>query len=368
MPYLMPWIFLLLMACSTMDSHQTESPSALKPHWMKNTYKGKIVTGTKVPHLMQPLLTADFVFQGNGKDGLVAYDKKTGQQLWRKDIEGGTNGAVFHDGLLYFGGGDGVVYAVRATTGQDVWTYDVKFEVLQPPTFHKGSLYVIAGNNTVHAFNTQTGQRKWIYTRQGTFPPLNMYGGTPPLIYKDNLLVGFSDGFLVSITQDQGILTWEKQINEHGRFKNLYISLNRDQVYVSAYEQNVSAWNAVDGSAVWVINQQGGSSPITVGQDDIFFSTSDGKVICADVRTGDVKWTHSLNNSMATQPLLLKNTLFIAQSNGPLLGLDLELGQPQISYDQVKSVLAPLNISERRLYVMSNSGRLHVLRVLFSSK
>ena len=116
MPYYF-WIVLLLTACSHIKPSEVGPPKDLKPHWIKNTYNGEIFTGTRVPHLMPPLIAQDFVFQGNGRDGLVVYHKSTGRQLWRKDVEGGVQGATFHEGLLYFGGGDGFVYALKATTG-----------------------------------------------------------------------------------------------------------------------------------------------------------------------------------------------------------------------------------------------------------
>ena len=155
--------------------------------------------------------------------------------------------------------------------GEQVWSYNLNVEVLQAPTFYKGHLYVLASNNTLHTFLSSTGERQWAYARKGTFPPLNIYGATPPLIYEDHLLVGFSDGSLVSLTQEAGVVTWEQSLSQHSRFKNLYITLNENVLYVSSYDQDVLALDPSNGRVLWRVGKKGGASPVTLHQDRIFF-------------------------------------------------------------------------------------------------
>ena len=357
------WIFLLLISCSHAPNHDHLIPQDLKPQWIKNTYKDEIHTDTRSPHLMQPLVVQSFIFQGNGRDGLVAYNRTTGRQLWRKDIEGGVQGAVFHANNLYITGGDGWLYSTNAATGELQWSYNLKVEILQPPTFYKSTLYVLASNNTVHAFTATTGERKWIYTRRGTFPSLNIYGSTSPLIYRDHLLVGFSDGYLISLKQNNGTLVWEKSLSQYNRFKNLYVTLDGNTIYASSYEQNIYALDANTGKIFWTIPQISGGSSVTVHQNHIFFSTSSGNIVSAHKSTGKVIWTHSLENSIATQPVIFQNTVYVAQSNGPLLGLDKASGKKQVMYDKIKGALAPVSVKDNKIYLMSNEGQLHILRI-----
>ena len=357
------WIFLLLISCSHAPDPNRLTPRDLKPQWIKNTYKDEIHTDTRSPHLMQPLIIQGFIFQGNGRDGLVAYDKATGRQLWRKDIEGGVQGAAFHANRLYIAGGDGWLYSVNAATGESQWSFNLRVEILQSPTFYRGILYVLASNNTVHAFTATTGDRKWIYTRRGTFPSLNIYGSTPPLVYRDRLLLGFSDGYLISLRQDNGTLVWEKSLSQYNRFKNLYITLDRNTLYASSYEQNIYALDANTGKILWTIPKINGGSSVTVHQNYMFFSTSDGKIISANRSTGKIIWTHSLKNSIAARPIVFQNTIYVAQSNGPLLGLDKASGKKQVMYDKIKGALAPVSIKDNKIYLMSNEGQLHIIRI-----
>ena len=364
MPYFV-WIFLIFVACSHSPDIATKAPRDIRPHWMKNTYKEGIHSDSRVPHLMQPLVVQNFIFQGNGRDGLVAYDKNTGQDLWRKDIEGGVQGATLHNNHLYISGGDGLIYSVNATTGETIWSYNLKVEILHSPTFHKGVVYILTSNNIVYALTAAKGELKWTYTRKGTFLPLNIYGNSPPLIYRDNILLGLSDGFLVCISQDTGVVVWEKSLSQYGRFKNLYITLNENTVYASSYEQNIYALDAGSGKMFWAIEKMGGSSPVTVHQNDVFFSTFNGDIVSANKATGKVKWKHSLKNSIATRPVVFQNTVYVAQSNGPLLALNKASGEVEAQYDRVKGALAPIRFQDNRIYLMSNEGQLHVIKVAY---
>ncbi len=360
--YYFVFIFFILTACSHNPDLSVKAPRDLKPHWMKNTYKEDIHSDSRVPHLMKPLIVQDFIFQGNGRDGLVAYNKDTGQNLWRKDIEGGVQGATFHNNHLYISGGDGLIYSVNANTGETIWTYNLKLEILHSPTFHKGVLYILTSNNTVYALTAEKGELKWTYARKGTSLPLNIYGNSPPLIYKDNILLGLSDGFLVCITQDAGTLAWERSLSQYSRFKNLYITIHENTVYASSYEQDIYALDANSGRIVWSIEKMGGSSPVTIDQNNIFFSTFNGDIVSADKATGKIKWKHSLKNSIATRPVIFQNTVYVAQSNGPLLALNKTSGEVEAQYDRVKGALAPIHLQDDRIYLMSSEGQLHVIR------
>ena len=357
-------IFLIMLtACSHVPDVSVKAPRDLKPHWMKNTYKKDIHSDSRVPHLMSPLVVQNFIFQGNGRDGFVAYDKNTGKELWRIDVEGGIQGATFQNNRLYISGGNGFIYGLNATTGETIWSHNLKIEILHSPTLHKGILYILTSNNTVYALTAEKGELKWTYTRRGTSLPLNIYGNSPPLIYKNNILLGLSDGFLVCITQDAGAVVWEKSLSQYGRFKNLYITIHQNTVYVSSYEQDIHALDADSGSIFWRIEKMGGSSPVTVHQNDIFFSTFSGDIVSANKATGKVKWKHTLKNSIATRPVVAQNTVYVAQSNGPLLALNKASGQVEAQYDRVKGALAPIHFQDDKIYLMSSEGQLHVIRI-----
>ena len=115
--------------------------------WARHTFD-KEYLGYKLNHIMAPILYKKLVVQGNEVDGLVAYDKKSGRQKWRINIDGGvTSDAKLHKDILYFGAGDGFFYAVDLSTGTKRWTFPIRAEGLGAPLVEDGVVYFLAGNN-----------------------------------------------------------------------------------------------------------------------------------------------------------------------------------------------------------------------------
>ena len=119
--------FLLLGAgCANLKAPRRAKEFVLERSWARNTVQ-KEYLGARINHVMEPVLFASLVIQGNEIDGLVAYNKTTGQKIWERSLSGGvTAGAKVDKGVLYFGAGDGFFYALDAETGQTKWSFPIK--------------------------------------------------------------------------------------------------------------------------------------------------------------------------------------------------------------------------------------------------
>src|SRR4029453_12896806 len=85
-----------------------------------------------------PLISQDGVtYIQDLASNVMAYDVKTGEQLWRVDYNAptvGPNGLAYEDGVL-FGVTPTDVFAIDANSGKEVWREQV---VEQPPGFTAG--------------------------------------------------------------------------------------------------------------------------------------------------------------------------------------------------------------------------------------
>ena len=66
--------------------------------------------------------------------------------------------AVFEDGVIYFGGDDGNVYAVDAAEGRQLWKYRTGGPVASTPAIAGGVLYVGSYDGKFYALDAKTGQ------------------------------------------------------------------------------------------------------------------------------------------------------------------------------------------------------------------
>src|SRR5882757_9223663 len=102
-----------LVGCTTVQKTRTLS---LTTDWSRNTLS-KDYMGTRLYQSMAPLVTEDFVYEGNGYDGFTAYNKIKGNLKWKRFVKNGaSSGAAVAQNRLYFGGSDGQFNCVNKFT------------------------------------------------------------------------------------------------------------------------------------------------------------------------------------------------------------------------------------------------------------
>ena len=99
-------------------------------------------------------LVRDTVLVGTAAS-IVALDKATGKQLWHFSISSYTRGfpssPVVNQGVVYFGSGDGYLYALDAGTGERFWRFKTEGAVSSTPAVADGVVYVSSGDGRLYA-------------------------------------------------------------------------------------------------------------------------------------------------------------------------------------------------------------------------
>ena len=131
-----------------------------------------IVPGSSVGYYYKELKGA--------KGDVTAFDAKTGEKKWRKEIPtGGVLGCVaVADGLAVCTATDGKVRAYKVADGERAWLYDAKAPFFAPPAVAGGVAYAADLTGTVHAIDMKTGLAKWTFSiAKETGAPGMVYGG-----------------------------------------------------------------------------------------------------------------------------------------------------------------------------------------------
>jgi len=125
----------------------------------KATTGGNVVVGSA------PAVADGRLYVGT-ENKFIALDEATGATLWTFNTQGtnATSGAV-NSGVVYFGTGRGYVRARNATTGLEVWSYNVGSAVSSSPALALGSntLMVGAHDRYIYALNITSGALLWRY-------------------------------------------------------------------------------------------------------------------------------------------------------------------------------------------------------------
>ncbi len=361
---------LLLSACSMFEKHRQVRQFQMSRAWARHTVDEEY-SGFRVQHRMSPILYKSLVIQGNGIDGLHAYNKQSGRLVWAFAVKGGVEvGATLAGNKIFFGGNDGFFYGVNADSGDVLWSFPLKAEGLGAPVVDGENVYFLAANNTAYALKISSGEQVWVYNRIET-TNLNVRGTAEPVIVGSHVLLGFSDGAFVALDKTRGGVVWERQLGTGIRFKDVDSKavVDGDRVYVSSYDGQLYCLGTSDGHTIWS-NEEGGYSAVTIEGDTLYYATSMGKVLALDKGSGKTLWSKKLDRSIATQPVFFRGLIIYGEWDGSIRAVDARTGAAVSHYSTGRGVAsAPvIDSTTNILYLTSVDANLFALRMGWTSE
>lgn len=261
-----------------------------------------------------PAVAQGRVYFGSFDSNFYALDVASGALLWKFATEGERrfSGRHLHgaepaaevmpdpfdvflsspalaDGRVYFGSGDGNVYALDAVTGALSWKFHTGNVVHASPAIANGMLYVGSWDSYFYALDAASGQQRWRF-KTGEDPKINNQVGiqSSAVVADGAVYFGCRDSHLYALDA----LTGEKR------------------------------WAFSSGNS-WVI-----SSP-AVRDGRVYFATSDsGLVQALDARSGAVVLSLDFKHwPFFSSPTLAGDLLYIGSHQGRLLAIDLKGGK-----------------------------------------
>ncbi|MDG0816581.1 outer membrane protein assembly factor BamB family protein [Bdellovibrio svalbardensis] len=372
---------LMLMGCSTLNSTMSnlgESWSSrnnkrtfeVKTAWVRSTTE-KDNLGFRKINRMTPILVGNLVIQGNGVDGIAAYERETGDLKWRLPVVNGVepSAALIRD-RLFFGASDGNFYSIEASTGRVQWTFPTKIENLSEPLLDEGVVYFLSGSNVFYALDAATGKQLWLYSRQDT-SQFSIRGGSKAALRNGILYVGFSDGSLVALNAKSGNVVWELQLNRNKRFRDIDATpvIDGDQIYIAGYDDKLYCVSAEKGEVVWRVDG-GGYSGVSISGDKLFYPTTGGEVLALQKANGEKLWSYKVKDGIPTQVKIFKGIIAFGESQGRLQFLDLNTGKVLGEMEPGRGILSAPQVDEKnnRVYFISGEANLYAIDAAWVKK
>ncbi|MNS59041.1 Outer membrane protein assembly factor BamB precursor [compost metagenome] len=329
--------------------------------WVRQTTE-KDNLGFRKINRMTPLIVGDLVLQGNGMDGIGAFDRESGQLKWKLPVTNGVepSATVIRD-RVFFGASDGLFYSIAASSGQVEWTFPTKTENLSEPLLDEGVVYFQTGNNVFYALDAATGRQIWLYSRQDT-SQFSIRGGSRPALRNGTLYVGFSDGSLVALNAKSGAVVWELQLNRNKRFRDIDATpvVDGDNIYIAGYDDKLYCVSADKGEVLWRVDG-GGYSAVTVVGDRILYPTTSGEVLALKKSNGEKLWSFPVKDGIPTQVKILKGIAVFGESQGRLQFVDINTGKLLGGMEPGRGILSAPQIEEKsnRVYFISGEANLY---------
>ncbi|MGB6230247.1 MAG: PQQ-binding-like beta-propeller repeat protein [Litorimonas sp.] len=301
------------------------------------------------------------MFEGSGRD---------------KDGVGG--GLAVDGGVLYVTSGLGVLSAVNAASGQELWRKGVRVPIHSAPTVADGRVYAVTDDNEIMAFDARdNGNVLWTY--QGIVETARMLTVPAPAVQGEVVLAPFSSGEIVALRAQNGGVLWQDALAASARLTPL-AALNdisfgpvvADGYVIAAAQSGVmTAFDFRTGQRIW--SQPAGSIGMPwVAGDVVFTATTDGKIAALSKIDGQVLWATQLDQFrkpdkrkdriVYSGPVLAGDRLVAVSSQGRLLILNPYDGSIIEDRKLGDTVMVPPIIANETVYLLTDKAKLIALR------
>lgn len=296
-------------------------------------------------------------------DGVVAaIDARTGGDVWRTALSEPLSAGV---------GSDGKTSAVVSRNnslivleaGRERWRQTLAAQVFTPPLVAGGRVFVLSADRSVVAYDARTGRKIW--SQQRTGEPLVLRQAGVLLAVDDTLVSGFS-GRLVGLNPDNGSVRWEAVLassrgtNDVERLVELVGRVSRvgDSVCARAFQAAVGCVNAARGAVTWS-QPASGAEGVHGDGNAVFGAESNGTVIAWNRKDGARLWaTDRLKHRKLTAPLSLGRSVVVGDDAGLLHLLSRTDGSPlnRVTTDGSGIAAAPVVAADTLVVITRNGG------------
>lgn len=293
--------------------------------WKKNYY-------TKIEKKLKPKL-----FFSNNKNVLIvvdsiakyyAIDINNGNLLWSKSNSAPYNSEVkVYKDYFFAIDSENVIRCYSIKTGKEIWTLKTDKSFINS----QKRLSIVIQNNNVY-FNNSVGDIGAIDINSG-----NLIWQTPTqsssiyeeafflqtsdlIIDRNSILFSNNKNQFFSIDTKSGTINWKQKINS-----NVRPTVFEDVIFTATIEGYLTILDYKTGNIIRVtdiFNQFGKNKrkkikPVgfILGSSDIYLTTSNGKLLVIDIKSGKTIFVLKIDNEMISRPFTLSQKLYIIKNN-----------------------------------------------------
>ena len=300
----------------------------------------------------------------------MALDLTNGRLLWRANTKAPLSGGTASSAdLVVVGASDGQLFAFDPANGHSLWKIRMNGEVLAPAAISGRLVAVRTVDGKLHALSPQDGHELWATEQQ--VPRLSLRGTASPVISGDLVLCGFDNGKVLALSAGDGSVQWEATVTPpHGRTElerlddiDSPVRVVGKDVYAVGFQGKV-AMLAIDTGQVWWSHDDSSYRGLTLDEDTLYLSDSDGVVVALKARTGAEVWQQKALLHRGLSPIaVMDDTIVMGDYQGYLHWLDKASGAlaARVSTGGARISTQPLVIGDM-VVVVNDRGQINAYR------
>jgi len=203
-------------------------------------------------YLSSPVVSGKTVYFGSGDGRVYALDTQSGTVRWSVET-----GEVVHsspalvDGVLYIGGWDTYLHAIDAATGHEQWRFKTGDDpkdhnqtgIQSSPAVRNGVVYFGCRDGSLYAVDAKTGQQRWKFVTKPTWIIAS------PAVTDELVYFGSSDPakfYAVDVQTGQAKFVLDAEV-----FVFSSAAVTKDRAYFGSFGGTLYAVDLATGKYAW---------------------------------------------------------------------------------------------------------------------
>ncbi|MGP8097633.1 MAG: outer membrane protein assembly factor BamB [Steroidobacteraceae bacterium] len=331
----------LLIAAGCSKDKDVEPPAQLVKFPTKLAVKeiwGDKVGGGKAQVKLRlglgPAVDNGLVFAASDQGVLLAVNLETGKKVWVKKLKLPLSaGPGAGSGMVVVGTSKGAVLAFEGASGRQLWRTQVNSELLSAPAISEKVVVMRSVDGHLHGFDSSSGKELWSVEQQ--VPRLSLRGTAIPIIAKEVAVSGFDNGKVMAVSLNSGDTVWDTALaSPHGRTEldrlvdiDSEVRVVGENVFAAGF-QGRTAMLALDSGQIWWARDMSSYRGLSVDDENLFVTQSDGVVLALRQRDGSELWRNDklMRRGLST-PAITSRAIAVADYQGYLHWLDKSTGE-----------------------------------------
>lgn len=257
---------------------------------------------------------------------LVALDRISGEERWRfePDDLSGMDAPTIYEGKVFLTSMSEHLFALDLETGNELWRRSIQGGSRQP-LISDGMLFIQDNAQSIYAFQAETGEILWslssLSDKENSF--------STPVI--DDCCI-----YATVVRRDESSIL--KINKENGRQEDSFViesptmaslSLDDDVIYYGDYALGdgrsgyMNALSTITGELQWRFETAGSiNSAVAIAGDVIYFGSHDHHLYAIDRHSGELKWRYETDAGIASAPAVVDGRVYFGSIDGHVYVLE----------------------------------------------
>jgi len=277
------------------------------------------------------------------------------------------------NGLVVVGDVGGILYGLDIDKGRIAWQKQLSSALIGVPVAAGDDFIIQTSNNQIYRF-TADGKKLWSYS--GQLGGLGIHLNPSPVIYNNHIYAIFSNGDVIALKAENGNFLWKRQMllsNKAAVMSEVKIPAasplvipasqsghGESMLVVSIFQGELSFISLQDGSTLSTRKLSLKSKPLLIG-NTVFVADASGALSALNTAGAETLWKQQLSHGELTGPILWQDSLWVADDQARIFRLDQSgklLASTQLDGRIDRSPVA----ASGGILVRNNLGTLYMLR------